>query len=103
MCNENIKKLPFWETVGRSFKYVLKNRKLLLSLLPFVANLTIVQVALKLPLMCAYNETFCTKGWQNNVSGLFLVIVAVGIIINYCRSIVCKETVVKIVFNFANV
>ena len=43
--------------------------------------------------MCSYNENFCTQGWQNTVSAIAFVIVAVGIIINYCRSIICKETV----------
>lgn len=93
MCNKDVKKLPFWETVGRSFKYVLKNRKLLLALLPVIGVLTIVQVVFKLPLMCAYNESFCIQNWQNSVSGLFLVVAAVGIIINYCRSIICKDEV----------
>ena len=93
MCNKDIKKLPFWETVGRSFKYVLKNKKLLLALLPVVAVLTVIQIVLKTPVMCVYNEGFCSSNWQNTLSGLTLVITAVGIIINYCRSIVCKETV----------
>ena len=93
MCNKDVKKLPFWETVGRSFKYVLKNRKLLLALLPVVAVLAVIQIVLKTPIMCAYSESFCTKSWQNTFGGLTLVLTAVGIIINYCRSIVCKETV----------
>lgn len=93
MPNKKIKKLPFWETVGRSFKYVLKNRKLLVSLLPVVAVLTVVQTVFNMPLMCSYNEKFCIQNWQSGVSGIILVVVAVGIIINYCRSIICKETV----------
>ena len=93
MCNKDIKKLPFWETVGRSFKYVLKNKKLLMALLPVVAVLTVIQLVLKTPIMCAYNESFCVANWQNTLSGIILVLTAVGIIINYCRSIVCKEAV----------
>ncbi len=93
MCNKDIKKLPFWETVGRSFKYVLKNRKLLITLLPVVAVLAVIQLILKAPIMCAYNESFCENSWQNTLNGLILVLTAVGIIINYCRSIVCKEKV----------
>ena len=93
MCNNDVKKLPFWETVGRSFKYVLKNRKLLIALIPVVAFLAVIQLILKAPVMCAYNERFCVNSWQNTLGGIVLVLTAVGIIINYCRSIVCKEKV----------
>lgn len=93
MTSKTIKPLPFWETVGRSFKYVLKNKKLQLALLPVVGVLFLLQVVLKLPFMCSYNESFCTEGWRASVSAIISVIVAVGIIINYCRSIICKENV----------
>lgn len=100
MCNENIKKLPFWETISRSFKYVLKNNKLLLLLLPLVGVVTIIQAFIKFPLMCTYNQNFCVEGWQNIFSNVVLVIVAVGIIINYCRSIICKENIDITSLNF---
>lgn len=100
MPKKEIKKLPFWETVGRSFKYVLKNRKLLLALLPVVAVLTVAQMVFSMPLMCSYNEKFCIQNWQTAVSGIILVLFAVGIIINYCRSIICKETVDYISLKF---
>jgi hypothetical protein len=91
MQDKEIKKLPFWETIGRSFKYVLKNNKLLLLLLPITAVVVIIQALVGFPLMCAYNNNFCVEGWQNVLSNIVLVLVAVGIIINYCRSIICKE------------
>ena len=100
MCNENIKKLPFWETIGRSFKYVLKNNRLLLALLPVVVGLTVIQALIGMPIMCAYNESFCTEGWQQTVSSAILVLVAVGVIISYCRSIICKENVEVISLKF---
>lgn len=93
MSNKNIKQLPFWETVARSFKYVLKNRQLLKILLLIAAILTVVQVILKTPIMCVYNESFCKDSWQNTFSGFIMVLTAVGIIINYCRSIVCKDVI----------
>ena len=93
MTEKNIKALPFWETVGRSFKYVLKNKKLLLALLPVAVAMLLLQIILKLPFMCSYNESFCVQNWQNSISTIISVFVAVGIIINYCRSIICKEYV----------
>ena len=93
MTKKSIKLLPFWETVGRSFKYVLKNKKLLLSLIPVIGVLLLLQIGLKLPMLCSYNEKFCNQNWQNILSALFLVFATVGIIINYCRSIICKESV----------
>ena len=41
MENQEIKKLPFWDTVARSFKYVLKNRALLVGILPVIAALSV--------------------------------------------------------------
>lgn len=93
MTSKAIKPLPFWETIGRSFKYVLKNKKLQLALLPVVGGLFLLQIVLKLPFMCSYNESFCTESWRASLSAIVSVIIAVGIIINYCRSIICKEYV----------
>ena len=93
MTDKIVKLLPFWETVGRSFKYVLKNKKLLIALLPVLAVLVVWQIAFGLPFMCSYSESFCLQNWQHTISTVFLMLVVVGIIINYCRSIICKETV----------
>jgi hypothetical protein len=93
MSNKIIKLLPFWETVGRSFKYVLKNKKLLVALLPVVGALFVLQIALGLPFMCSYNASFCMQNWQHTTSVVFLMFAVIGIIINYCLSIICKETV----------
>ena len=93
MENQEIKKLPFWDTVARSFKYVLKNRALLVGILPVIAALSVLQILIGMPFMCSINETTCDGGWGQMVTLLTIILASVGIIINYCRAIIAKAEV----------
>ena len=86
-------KLPFWDTVARSFKYVFKNKSLLRGILPLVAALSVLQIFLGLPFMCSVSGADCGTGWANTVTLLTIVLASVGVIINYCRSIICKAEI----------
>ena len=92
MCKTDIKKLPFGETVGRSFKYVLKNKELLRAIIPVVGVLTIIQILLGFPAMTSI-KTVTLSHAKIYLGALSLAFAAIGIIINYCRSIVCKASV----------
>ena len=92
MCKTDIKKLPFGETVGRSFKYVLKNKELLRAIIPVVGVLTIIQILLGFPAMTSI-KTVTLSHSKIYLGALSLAFAAIGIIINYCRSIVCKASV----------
>lgn len=93
MDNQTIRKLPFWETLGRSFKYALKNKQLLLGILPLVAALIFIQIALNLPFSCSFGSGQCSTDWRYYLTLLSFMAAAAGVIINYCRSIVCKADV----------
>lgn len=93
MENQEIKKLPFWDTVARSFKYVFKNKKLLRGILPLVAALSVLQIIIGLPFMCSISGTDCGSGWAQTVTLITIILASVGVIINYCRSIVCKAEI----------
>ena len=93
MKNQTINKLPFWETLGRSFKYALKNKQLLLGILPVVFILIFIQIALNLPFACSFGGGQCTMNTNYYLTLLSFVAAAAGIIINYCRSIICKVDV----------
>ncbi len=86
-------KLPFWDTVARSFKYVFKNKSLLRGILPLVAALSVLQIFLGLPFMCSVSGADCGTGWANTVTLLTIILASVGVIINYCRSIICKAEI----------
>lgn len=86
-------KLPFWETLGRSFKYALKNKQLLLGILPVISVLVLIQIALNLPFACSFGGGQCAMDTSYYLTLLSFAAAAAGIIINYCRSIVCKADV----------
>ncbi len=93
MENQEIKKLPFWDIVARSFKYVFKNRILLKSILPLVAALAVLQIVIGLPFLCSLDTNACSNDWRRAVTVLSIALGAVSVIINYCRSIICKAKV----------
>lgn len=93
MKNSATPKMPFWETLGRSFKYALKNKQLLISVLPVIAVLVLIQILLGLPFACSFGSGTCSTGWSYYLTLLSLIAAASGIIINYCRSIICKANV----------
>ena len=90
MSTQQIKNLPFWETIGRSFKYALKNKTLLKSVLPIIVILLILQMIMNNPFVCVFQKNACTTDWRYYVTLASFVMAAVIIIINYCRTIVCK-------------
>lgn len=87
---KEINRLPFVETVARSFKYVFKNRELQKAMLPVIAGLFVAQLIFGMPLLCSYSSEYCQGKW-NFLNLLIILVCATGIIINYCRSIICKE------------
>ncbi|MBE6444379.1 MAG: hypothetical protein E7020_06940 [Alphaproteobacteria bacterium] len=99
MPKNNIKYLPFWETIGRSFKYVLKNRILLKAIIPVVGFLAVIQIVCGMPSMCAFSASYCNQGFSF-IGTITLIIAAAGIIINYCRSIICKAEIDYLSKNF---
>ncbi len=93
MENQTINRLPFWETIARSFKYVFKNKFLLKALLPAIGSLVVLQILLDLPVACSVSKQACQNDWKQNLTLISIVLVSIGIIINYCRAIVCKADV----------
>jgi len=82
-------RLPFLETVGRSFKYVLKNKSLLKAIVPVIAGIFVLQLLLNMPILCAYSQEECNQRWVL-LNLLVFSTASAGIIINYCRSIILK-------------
>ncbi len=100
MDGNQIKKIPFWETVGRSFKYVLKNRSLLKTCALVALCLTIFQAALGMPILCSIDNELCQTGFKNALNVLIMALTSVAIIINYCRTIILKADIDFISLSF---
>jgi hypothetical protein len=93
MKSQEVNKLPFWKTIGRSFKYVFKNKSLIKGVLPVIGILIITQILMGLPYLCSIKADACVVDWRQKVTLITVVVAAIGIIINYCRSIICKADV----------
>lgn len=93
MKNPEIKKLPFLDTIGRSFKYVLKNKALIRGILPLAAALIVLQALIGLPFLCSLSGNTCVSDWRWPVTALTIALSVAGIIINYCRTIINKAPV----------
>lgn len=92
MSNEKtFTKLPFGETLKRTFAYVWNNKKIMLAILPILLALIVVQIILTLTSSCDPKLEDCSNTWQNIAVSIAFVVLNIGIIINYCRHIVLKE------------
>lgn len=85
-------KLPFIETIKRSFNYVLSDPKLLLCSISIGLVAFIYEVFSGFPLLCSLGVQNCNADTSQSVSNLIIVLVSVAIIINYCRGIILKTS-----------
>lgn len=89
--NSAVIKLPFWETVRRSFMYVLTNMDVYLKVSALGFAILIYEMFTGFPSLCNINETGCSGGWQQNVSIVLLSLVSIAVVIAYCRVMVLKS------------
>ena len=95
MKNQKLINLPFVETVSRSFMYTLCNWELFLK----TASLGLVAVVFEMfcgfPVLCSLSSDVCTGTpvWAQRLSSLLVLLITVGIIVNYCRAVILKAPV----------
>ncbi len=82
--------LPFWETVGRSFMYAVRNWELFCK----TAALGLVALILEMfggfPTLCGISGGDCAASVWGTLSNWAMLLVSVAVIINYCRGVVLK-------------
>lgn len=88
--NEKIIELPFWETVRRSFLYVLTNMDVYLKTTALGFAILIYEMFTGFPSLCNIRPNGCSGGWQQNVSLFLLTIASIAIVIAFIRHIVLK-------------
>lgn len=85
-------KLPFWETIRRSFLYVAVNKETYLKVSAVWFAILIYEMFTGFPSICNLDNRGCTGGWMQNVSMILMSVASVAVVIAYCRFIILKET-----------
>lgn len=91
--------LPFWETIRRSFMYLLLNFNSFLKISAVWMLILIFEIATNFPSLCSLNSSTCESSPWPNVSMALLSLSGICIIIAFCRQIILKENY-KGYFNF---
>lgn len=89
--NENNQKinLPLWETVRRSFAYVVANSVPLVKIsVAWLVLLLVFDMFTGFPSLCSLNSAVCNGGWAQNVSMVALSFSSVAVIVAFIRQIV---------------
>ncbi len=82
--------LPFWETVKRSFMFVLKNMKTYLKISAPAFAIVVYEMLCGFPILCNINPESCTPGLAQRGSLALLWIVSFAVTIAFCRVVVLK-------------
>ena len=77
MKSQETNKLPFWETIGRSFKYVFKNKSLIVGVLPVIGILLVLQIIMGMPYLCSIKADACVVDWRQKITLITVVFAAV--------------------------
>ena len=89
--NNNIAKLPFFETIKRSFLYVFYNHEIYTKLLSLGGIVLIYEMFTDFPLLASFREVDYGNSWTQTISSLLLLLVSVAIVVGYCRSVILKN------------
>lgn len=90
MKKQTLIKLPFVETISRSFMYTLCNWKLYCKVASLGLVVLIFEMAGSFPVLCSLSDGNCQENSWQTISSLLILLVSVGIIVNYCRAIILK-------------
>lgn len=92
--------LPFWETLRRSFMYVLARPGLFFQVSAIWFAFLIYEILCGFPSACNFSPENCSGTWQQNVAVIMLSIASIGIVISYCREIILKTPLNYFSLNF---
>lgn len=86
-------RLPFWETIRRSFLYVLFNLPTLWKIACLWFAILLVDVFSGYPTLCNIDTAYCKEGVSQNLtlSMVLLAIAAIAIMVKFSRFVILKE------------
>lgn len=85
--------LPFVETLSRSFMYTLCNWELYLRVVAVGIIAVLWEMFNGFPVLCSFSNADCVGGAAQSISSLLILLISVGIIVNYCRAIILKAPI----------
>ena len=88
---DHIVKLPFFETVKRSFMYVFYNFEIYVRLLALGGIVLVYEMLTNFPLLCSFRSGGCSESLAQGISSLLLMLVSVAVAVGYCRSVILKK------------
>lgn len=93
MTNIKAHNLPFLETIKRSFVYSIYNFSLFLKVSSVALFLVVIEAFNDFPILCTLGEGECSQDTINTLTSLFMMFLSIGVIVNYCRSIILKSDI----------
>lgn len=97
---EPIIKLPFWETLRRSFLYAFANLDAFIRISSFWLLLLIFEAFTDYPALCTLNEDVCQKDWRENISVLVMALASISISVAYYRQVILRKKYNYFSFSF---
>lgn len=100
MEQEPIIKLPFWETLRRSFLYAFSNLDVFIRISSFWLLLMVFEALTDYPALCTLNEDVCRDDWRENISVLVMALASVAISVAYYQQIILRKKYSYFSFSF---
>lgn len=92
--------LPFWETVRRSFLYVVENFDVLLKVTSIWFALLIYEMFNGFPSICNISDAGCYSDWRHKVSIVLISLASIAVVVAFCRHVILKLPVKYFMFSF---
>lgn len=89
--SKNPIRLPLFETVSRSFMYIIKNLSTLGKICSVFIVLWFAEMLCGLPALCSVNESYCIQSNASNVLLALLYLSMAIVSVNTIRSIILKQ------------
>lgn len=93
-------KLPFWETLRRSFLYAFVNLDAFIRIASFWFLILIYEVLTGYPSLCSLEDGTCSDDWRQNVSVIALSLASIAISVAYCRHVISRRNYKYFSFSF---
>lgn len=96
----HIIRLPFWETVRRSFGFVFGNPGLFFKVTLGWYAIAIFEIFTDFPTVCNMNEQNCANDWAEKIAMVLISFASIAIVIAYCRVLILNMKVGRVYFSF---
>lgn len=100
MTEEKAIKLPFWETIFRSFMHPFLNFSLFIKLSAVWMVFLAYEIFMGFPSLCSLYSDNCGETWSERISVILTALASLSITVSYCRAVILKENFNNFHFSF---